>query len=236
MKIHNDLLGLALMDFYSGKHDGKIIIHSPDFDEDEIKVEWYFRDFPSMPYLEKKALEFCYGKTLDVGAGAGSHSLFLQDKGLDIYAMDISAGACNVMRSRGISAVIQGDIFQLTSNKWDTILMMMNGIGVFGNINNLDAFLEKLPSLLNPGGQLLFDSTNLIYLFENEQGEIEIDLNREYYGQISFQLEYRDLYSPKFDWLYMDYDTLSSMADSKGLHTELLATGENYHYLARIRI
>lgn len=234
MKIHYDLLGMALVDFISGKQNAKVTIHSPYFEDDEIPVNWYFRDFDIMPPVEQRALELSYGAILDAGAGAGSHAMYLTKKGLQVTALDISAGACEVMQKRGLPSVIQGDILNFTQQKWDTILMMMNGIGVFGNIDTLGSFLEKLPGMLNPGGQVLFDSTNLIYLFENDNGEIEINLNREYYGQISFQMEYEGFITPEFQWLYIDFDTLSFMAESHGLKVELLLNGDNYQYLARI--
>ncbi len=236
MKIHYDLLGMAMNDYYQGNRNARIIVHSPDFEEDEIDVSWYFRKYGDMPEIEKEALSLCRGKTLDVGAGAGSHALHLQKNGKDISALDISGGACEVMRARGIKKVMQQDIFTYNGEKYDSLLMLMNGIGVTGEIERLNTFLDSLPDLLNPGGQLLFDSTNLIYLYKNETGSADIDLSGGYYGEVRFRLEYDEFFTEQFSWLYIDYDTLSWMAEDKGMQAEHLMKGDNYHYLARIMI
>mgnify|MGYP006289187865 FL=1 len=223
-------------DYYQGNRDAKIKIHSPDFEEDEIEVSWYFRQYDDMPEIEKKALDLCQGKIIDIGAGAGSHALYLQKKGMDVTALDISGGACEIMRMRGVKKVLQEDIFTYKEEKYDTSLMLMNGIGVTGSIENLDIFLDSLNDLLNPGGQLLFDSTNLIYLYSNDQGEEKINLNDDYYGQVQFRMEYDDFFTRQFSWIYIDFDTLAGMAEEKGLKAEKIMDGENYHYLGRISI
>ena len=236
MRIHYDLPGMAMNDYYQGNRDAKIKIHSPDFEEDEIEVSWYFRQYDDMPEIEKKALDLCQGKIMDIGAGAGSHALYLQKKGMDVTALDISGGACEIMRMRGVKKVLQEDIFTYKEEKYDTSLMLMNGIGVTGSIENLDIFLDSLNDLLNPGGQLLFDSTNLIYLYSNDQGEEKINLNDDYYGQVQFRMEYDDFFTRQFSWIYIDFDTLAGMAEEKGLKAEKIMDGENYHYLGRISI
>ncbi len=236
MRIHYDLLGMAMNDYYQGNRNAKIKIHSPDFEEDEIDVSWYFRQYESMPQLEKKALELCRGKILDIGAGAGSHALYLQKKEMDITALDISGGACEIMRMRGVKKVVQQDIFSYKEEKYDTLLMLMNGIGVTASIENLGTFLDLIRDLLNPGGQLLFDSTNLIYLYSNDQGEARIDLNNDYFGQVQFRMEYDDFFTGQFSWIYIDFDTLAGMAEEKDLKAEKIMEGENYHYLGRISI
>ena len=223
-------------DYYQGNRDAKIKIHSPDFEEDEVEVSWYFRQYDDMPEIEKKALDLCQGKIIDIGAGAGSHALYLQKKGMDVTALDISGGACEIMRMRGVKKVLQEDIFTYKEEKYDTSLMLMNGIGVTGSIENLDIFLDSLNDLLNPGGQLLFDSTNLIYLYSNDQGEEKINLNDDYYGQVQFRMEYDDFFTRQFSWIYIDFDTLAGMAEEKGLKAEKIMDGENYHYLGRISI
>ncbi len=236
MRTHYDLLGMAMNDYYQGNRNAKIKIHSPDFEEDEISVSWYFRPYDLMPVVEKKALEYCRGKILDIGAGAGSHALYLQRKGMDVTSLDISGGACEIMRMRGIKKVIQKDIFHYHEEKYDTLLMVMNGIGVAGTIENLEVLLDTLKGLLNPGGQVLFDSTDLIYLYSNKHGEARIDLNSEYYGQILFRMEYDDFYTRQFSWIYMDFDTLAGIAEKKGFKAAKLCEGENHHYLGRLLI
>lgn len=236
MKIHNDLLGMALNDYDYGDRKARILVHSPDFELDEIPIETYFRTYNEMPVVEKKALELCSGKILDAGAGAGSHSLYLQKKGMDVIALDISGGACEVMRRRGVRNVIQHNIFEYKGNDFDTLLMLMNGIGLFGNMENLEHFIGKLPEILNEKGQFIFDSTDLIYLYKDQTGMTEINLNEKYFGEIQFRLEYDDYFTPAFDWIYIDFDTLSWIAEKKGYKAEKIVEGTNYHYLARILV
>ncbi|HYW96619.1 MAG TPA: class I SAM-dependent methyltransferase [Bacteroidales bacterium] len=233
-KHHHDVLGLALIDYQDTQRNKEIVVRSPDFEEDIIPVPWYFRREDQLPALESKALDLCRGRILDAGAGAGSHALILQDKGLDVTALDVSEGACKVMRERGLNTVVHQDLFTLTGMRFDTVLMIMNGIGLVGTVAGLKSFLGRLPLLLNPGGQVIFDSTNLIYLLQQEDGSILMNLNEVYFGEIEYQLEYEGFISEPFGWLYIDFDTLEWLAEEAGLTAELVAEGENMNYLATI--
>ena len=229
-----DIIGIALENYYFHKKNLAIIIHSPDFDEDEIRPSWYFRNFEEMPEIEKNALGKCRGRILDVGAGAGSHSLYLQKTGNNVTAMDISPGACNVMKARGIRNIIQQNIYHLSSEKFDTILMLMNGIGLCSTIEGFEIFLSKLEGILLPGGELIFDSTNLIYLYSEEEMEMLKEEEHKYYGEIEFQMEYLGDLSEPFSWLYIDFKELSKSAAKFNYKSEILFEGQNLHYLARI--
>lgn len=231
---HPDILGNALIDFHFNKINGNIIIHSPDFEQDEIPVSWYFRDYDAMPEIEKEALSFCKGSILDIGAGAGSHALYLQSKEFDVTGMDISEGGCRVMRDRGVRKVINSDVYTPNNNKYDTVLMMMNGIGITSSIQGLESFLDFVPGLLESSGQIIFDSSNLIYLYQDDHNVAEINLAGEYYGEIEFQMEYNGVFGKIFRWIYVDFDTISAMCEKRKLKIELLHEGENLQYLARI--
>ncbi len=233
-KHHADVLGLALQDYLSGIAKKNIIVHSPDFEDDVIPVSYYFRDKQHLPALESKAIGLCRGSILDAGAGAGSHALILQENGMDTTALDISMGACEVMRKRGVQSVINGNIFDFKGGKFDTIVMLMNGIGLTKSVKGLNVFLKKIPNLLRTGGQLLFDSTNLIFLLQQDDGSVLLNLNDVYYGEVEFQLEYSGFISETFSWLYIDYDTLEWMSEKAGLKAEMILEGENLSYLARI--
>lgn len=236
MRTHPDLLGLALTDYHKGKRGPVIYIHSPEFDVDEIDPAYYFRSQENMPHLERLALSSCYGKILDAGAGAGCHSLLLQKEGKDVVALDMSPGACKVMKDRGVRQVVNADIYNYTAEKPDTLLMLMNGIGLFEDLASLDNYLAKLRGILAPGGQFLFDSTNLVYIFEEDTTEGSWNNPGEYYGEIQFRMEYENFYSPVFRWLYIDFPRLQYICSKHDLKPELMLSGENYDYLARIRI
>ncbi len=117
---------------------------------------------------------------------------------------------------------------------FDTILLMMNGTGIAGKIEHLPALFQRLKALLNPGGQILIDSSDLKYIYENEDGSFDINLNGAYYGEVDYQMIYKDVKGDRFDWLYVDFPLLKSIAETCGLHGELVAEGEHYDYLARI--
>ena len=117
---------------------------------------------------------------------------------------------------------------------FDTILLLMNGTGIAGKIEHLPALFQRLKALLNPGGQILIDSSDLKYIYENEDGSFDINLNGAYYGEIDYQMIYKDVKGDRFDWLYVDFPLLKSIAETCGLHGELVEEGEHYDYLARI--
>ncbi|MDX5442903.1 MAG: class I SAM-dependent methyltransferase, partial [Hymenobacteraceae bacterium] len=160
-----DAMGLALQAYMQGQHQAEIIVHSNIAEEDVIPVQYLFRTEDEMPAIEKQAREMCYGKVLDVGAGAGSHALALQNKSLQVTALDISAGAVEVMKQRGVKKAIRKNVFKYSGQQFDTILMLMNGIGVAGTLDGLDALLDHLKTLLRPGGQVLLDSSDILYMF-----------------------------------------------------------------------
>ena len=204
------------------------MVHSPDFDDDIIPVEYLFRDFTQMPIIEQFALKHCKGKVLDVGCGAGSHALFLQqNKNLDVFAIDTSPGAIEIARKRGVQGAECKDFFEIKDQNFDTILMLMNGSGIIGKLSNLEHFFEHSKTLLTKNGQILMDSSDLIYLFEDE-----IEKPAEYYGELEFQISYKNLKSDPFNWLYIDPNRLKKYAARNGFHTEILKTGDNYDYLA----
>jgi SAM-dependent methyltransferase len=235
-KHHHDVLGLALKDYLISHQESHIIVHSPDFEDDIIPVSYYFRSEDRWPEIEKTAMEYCHGHVLDAGAGAGSHALYLQEKGFDVTALDISGGACDIMKKRGLQSVVRGDIFSFESNSFDTILMLMNGIGLVQSIRGLRRFLKRIPKIVKPGGQVVFDSTNLVYLLQQDDGSVLLNINDVYYGEIEFQLEYAGYISEAFNWLYIDFDTLDWLAEEAGLSTDLIMEGENMSYLARIMV
>ena len=233
-----DLFGKAILDFQTNNSPKNLITETTISEEDEMSVAYLFRDFNEMPKLEQKALELSRGKTLDVGCGAGSHSLYLQnEKKLDVTAIDISANAIKACQLRGLAFAKETDILDLDSDeKFDTILLLMNGTGIFGTLKNTSKFLQKLKSLLNPGGQILIDSSDIIYMFdEDEEGAYEIPANG-YYGELEFSLSYKGEKEDSFPWLYMDYNTLQNAAFANGLQCKLILEGEHYDYLARLSL
>ena len=229
-----DPMGRAIADFFKDRElAGRLRVFSPMFEEDEIPLPTLFRSYESMPEIERRALDMARGKVLDVGAGAGCHSLVLQECGLDVTAIDISPLSVETMKKRGIRKVLEQDFFTL-EGRFDTILMLMNGIGIVGTLERMPEFFRQLNRLLVPGGQLLCDSSDICYVFETDDGIIELPAEMGYYGELSFQMQYKDTIGEPFDWLYIDADTLREEAGRCGYAVEVVAEGEHYDYLARI--
>ena len=237
----HDPMGSAIADFWRHGVAGRLRVFSPDFDEDEIPVESLFRTYDEMPALERRALQMASGRILDVGAGAGCHSLALQKMGKDVTAVEISALSAATMRDEGVERVLEQDFFRLAidpavpllKEPFDTILMLMNGIGIAGSLERLPQLFACFDRLLAPGGQVLLDSTDLCYLFE-EDGVIEIPEGDRYYGELEYQMQYKRVKGQTFPWLYLDPDTLKEEASRHGYNAEIIAQGDNYDFLARV--
>ena len=233
-----DLFGKAMFDFQTNNSPEDIITETTISEEDEMSVDYLFRSYIEMPKIEQKALQLTTGKTLDVGCGAGSHSLSLQnDRKLEVTSIDISEKAIETCKLRGVKNAKVQNILDFEGEKFDTIILLMNGVGIFGKLNNCNKYLSKLKSLLNEGGQILLDSSDIIYMFdEDEDGGKWIPSNNDYYGELVFNISYKGEKEEPFDWLYLDYNTLQNAAIANGLKCELILEGEHYDYLARLSI
>ncbi|WP_282179227.1 class I SAM-dependent methyltransferase [Maribacter stanieri] len=233
--LNEDILGTALLDYQKGNYSEDIITYSSLNEEDVLPLPYMFREFKGMPDLEQKALSLCSGKVLDVGCGAGSHALYLQNMGISVTGLDASKGAIEVSKLRGLKNAIHGNLEDYQGQQFDTILVLMNGVGLAGTLNGLEQFFTKLKSLLKDNGQILLDSSDIIYMFENdEDGGYWIPDNVNYYGEVSFSMEYKKQKSQSFPWLYVDYNTLQRAASYNNLTCELVMEGEHYDYLARL--
>ncbi len=231
-----DPMGAAIYDYYLKGEADTLIVHSSMFEDDEIPTEDLFRSFDDMPEVEKIALEEAQGSILDVGAGSGCHSIALQTMGKEAVAIDISPLSVEVMKRRGVDARNVNLYDESFTDKFDTILMLMNGTGIIGTLENMSAFFARIRQLLSPGGSLLIDSSDLRYLFEEEDGSLMIDLADDYYGLLDYQMEYKGVKGEPFDWLYVDFETLAFYAEENGFSAELIAEGEHYDYLAKLYV
>ncbi len=230
-----DPMGRAILDFQQTGKAGRLRVLSTMFDEDEMPVEHLFRDLSDMPVQEQKALSLANGRILDIGAGAGCHSLALQAMGKEVKAIDISPLSCEAMRLRGVRDVECVNVFDPSlPDGYDTILLMMNGAGMAGKVARTPVLLRRLKQLLSEGGQILMDSSDLKYIYEDEDGNFEIDPDEDYYGEVDFQMIYKEVKGDSFDWLYLDYPLLSTLAESCGLNCERIVEGNHYDYLARL--
>ena len=232
-----DPMGSAINDYYKNGRAAHLRVLSSMFEEDEMPIAHLFRSEQEMPQLEKRALTLVRGRVLDVGAGAGCHALALQEHGFEVKAIDVSPLSCDVMKARGIEDVECVNLFdtQLQS-KFDTILLLMNGTGIAGKLSRLPLLLNRLKELMAEGAQILIDSSDLKYIYENEDGSMDIDLGGNYYGEVDYQMVYKNVKGDSFDWLYVDPTLLTASCKQCGLKCEIIEEGEHYDYLARITV
>lgn len=223
-----DVFGKAIHAYFNGNENATIKVKNDDFEDDEIPVSYLFRNWDAMPELEQVALSKCRGKVLDVGCGAGSHALYLQKElKLDVLGIDTSKGSVEVALKRGLNSA-ETMAFNSAEGTFDTILMLMNGTGLIGRLEDISKFFSKLKQLLKDKGQVLIDSSDLIYLYEHGQ-EVE-----GYYGQMRYELEFEGDVSKPFDWLFLDKENLTAEANLHGFNCEILYEGEHFEYLARL--
>ena len=231
-----DLFGKAILDFQTNNSPENLITETTISEADEMEVAYLFRSFDQMPKLEQEALQLSKGKILDIGCGAGSHSLHLQENNFDVTAIDISENAIKACQLRGLKNAKVQNLLDIEDEKFDTILLLMNGTGIFGTLNETSKYLQKLKSLLNPNGQILIDSSDIIYMFdEDDDGSYLVPAN-QYYGELTFTISYKNETEIAFPWLYLDYNTLQNVAHANGFDCELVLEGKHFDYLAKLTI
>jgi len=226
-----DPMGHAIDDFYRKNKIGRLIVNSSITEDEEIGVDYLFRTYDSMPEIEQLALNTCKGKVLDIGAAAGCHSLYLQNKGFNVTAIDISELSVEAMKRQGLDSVQCIDFFDF-EHKFDTLLLLMNGVGIAGDLDGLDHLLHKCKELLLPGGQVLLDSSDIVYMFEEDEDYLEEMDN--YYGELNYQMKYKNIEGETFKWLFIDFAMLSEKATDAGFECKLVIEGEHYDYLAQL--
>lgn len=226
-----DVYGEALTDYYHQRFEEELILITNGSETEAMPVDLFFREADELPDQELIALALCDGKVLDVGAGAGSHSLYLQEQGMDVTALELSGQACEIMRLRGVKKILNEDIFNYQGEKFDTLLFLMNGIGLAETLDGIKELFEHCKTLLNPGGQLLFDTSDIDYYYR--EGETERPSDR-YYGEIQFQYEYKGHKGKPFGWIYVDQQTLIRLGNEAGWVVQILDEDEHFQYLVRM--
>lgn len=229
-----DIIGQALIDYFEDRYTDDLITETNISEEDELPLPYLFRNFDDMPELEQMALHTAKGAVLDVGCGAGNHALWLQKEGYSVTAIDTSQGAVQVSKARGIKNVEQCSLLEFSGKTFDTVLLLMNGTGIFETVESTATYLEHLKMLLNKGGQILIDSSDLKYMYDrSEEGGIWVPADR-YYGELEFTVSYKGAQSKPFPWLYLDERLFEELALENGFKFEIIARGNNFDYLARL--
>ncbi|RMG56212.1 MAG: class I SAM-dependent methyltransferase [Bacteroidetes bacterium] len=231
----HDPLGQAALAYVRGDRQATIAVRSDLALDDILPADYLFRPLKGMPAWERQALQACRGRVADIGAGVGSHALALQAQGLPVTALDISPGAVEVMQARGVLEARLQSVWDWEPGPvYDTLLLMMNGIGLVGDLRGLNRFLERAQAWLAPGGQILLDSSDIRYLYDEADVTLPLPTDR-YYGIVRYQMSFKQYVGEPFDWLYVDRVRLHKHATHFGYRMEVLETGGHYEYLARLR-
>lgn len=221
-----DAFGHALEDWFSGPTDEPLWLNNSYGDPEMMPVEIFFREEGDLTDLEKYALTLVRGKILDAGAGAGAHGLIFQDLGMEVVAVEVSEMACKIMRERGVKKVVQGDILSFSGEKFDTIWLMMNGIGLVGRLEALLPTLRHLRTLMDGNGRIILDSSDIRYLYDNDLPE------DQYFGEIDYQYVYKGESGEWFSWLFVDKRMLEYYAVMAGFTCEIVFENNEDQYLA----
>ena len=231
-----DLMGRAIWDYYYQENPEDLQTETSISELDDLPVSYLFRDYQEMNALEKKALDLSFGKVLDVGSGAGSHSLYLQnERKLEVTALDISPKSIEVCKARGVKNAICEDLLQFSEKDFDTILLLMNGTGIFQSLEHIDQYLQKLKSLVAENGQILLDSTDILYMYDqDEEGGVLVPATG-YYGELDYYLHYKGESELPMKWLYLDFDTLENAAIANGFKIQKIEQLED-SYLAQLTL
>ena len=233
---NKDPIGSALLDYYETGEGAPITVKLDVADDDVLLSDYFFRTYAESPILEQTALNEARGKVLDVGAGAGSHALYLQQKGLDVAAIDVSPKSVEVMKKRGINNVNLVDFYDYQGGKFDTLLFLMNGIGLVQTLDGFERFFTHARTLLAANGQIMLDSSDLIYMFEEDDGSYLIDMSDKYHGEVEFNLSYKGVHGEPFKWLYVAEELLQDAAEENGFKCEIIQQGSHYDYLAKLTV
>ncbi len=231
-----DLMGRAIWDYFYQENPEDLQTETSISELDDLPVSYLFRTYKEMNALEQKALDLSLGKVLDVGAGAGSHALYLQnDKKLKVTALDISPRSIEICKARGLENAVCEDFLKFSGDKFDTILLLMNGTGIFQNLAKIDQYLQKLKTLVAENGQILIDSTDILYMYDQDEDGGVLVPATGYYGELDYYLHYKGESEEPMKWLYQDFNTLKNAAQANGFKIQKVLQVED-SYLARLTL
>lgn len=214
----NDVFGKVLKDYQAGKDPQYRVLRDDGHGEKKfVSPEEYFLNYEEWDKPEKEIIKLARKKTLDIGAGAGKHALYLQNKGYDVKAVDISSGAVDVMRERGVEDVQLQDVNKLDFNEdvFDTILLMGNNLGLAGTVEKTLDLFERLAKMTKEDARII-GTTRDVFASNKEIHKKYQEKNiktGKAAGQLKLRLAYKDEKGEWLDYLLFDrkqlYDLLN---------------------------
>ncbi len=218
----------ALSDFYYNQSASELTLHNNYGDPETMPIEVFFRDEYELSDLDKYALSLCKGDILDIGAGVGAHTLALQNRNEKVTALEISSTACQIMKDRVVKQVINDSLYSTLKEKYDTLLILMNGFGLCGTVNNASNFFKTLGAKLKPGGKVIIDSSDVGYMYDKLPED-------HYYGEVQFCYEYKHIVGEWFNWLYIDPNYLIELSNQNNWSCQVVFEDGNDQYLAILK-
>jgi SAM-dependent methyltransferase len=223
-----------MLAYHRGQHDAVLVVYD-DFERDDAPIAYFFRDPGQFAPYERLALESCRGSVLDVGAGSGVHALVLQNRGFRVTAIEALPGLVEIMRDRGVHDARHATWRDLDAPPFDTMLVMMNGLGLAETLAGLPLFLREARRLVRPDGQILADSTDVRIRMDPASRDSIWRPDGRYVGDLHFQLEFEGRKGDPFPQLYVDPETLAQYCRDEAWSCELIQPPDEHgHYLARL--
>ncbi len=240
MKINRDAYGRQLLEQYNNQTaTAEIIERDDDYIDTGSDAGLYFSEYRQWSPLERRAIKRARGKILDIGCGAGRHSLHLQKKGFDVTAIDNSPGAIKVCKLRGLKQAFVrpiADIDKFKSNSFDTILMFGNNFGLFGDAENARLLLEKMNRITAPDAQIIAGTRNP-YQTDNAEHLQYHKLNRRrgrMGGQIRMRVRFGKIVGEWFDYLFVSPEEMEKIIAASDWEIKELIESEQAQYFAII--
>ncbi len=240
-----DPYDLAITDYYYWQDtSAQLTVHVTGVVSYNIGIDMFFEQYDQLFPLNQKAIQLCKGRVLDIGAGVGRFALPLQERGLDVCAIDYSETAVKIMQEKGVQnaqCMTLEDILDnslLPEERFDTVLLMMNGMGIVGSVTGLQNFLEQVKNILKPTGQIIADSTDVQVNKKPEYRDLSktIPPEEKYFGEVEMSFEYKGNRSDSVPWVYLDEWTLKKNAEKTGWHFELMDRMNTGMFLVRLTL
>jgi len=223
-----DLFGQSFLDFYEGKKHPSQIERDDGHTDDHI-IAQYFNGYEDFPEAERKALRHAKGRVLDIGVGAGRHSLYLQGKGLDVTGIDISEKALEVCRRRGVKRLLKMSACDLMfgEDSFDTAIAFCNNFGLCGSMRGVEGMMVRLHRIISDDGVFLAESINPI--------DTNMRAHLRYHkkniargrppGQVRLRIKYRGETGAWFGLLMVTPEEMRQICDRTGWRISRAYTG-----------